>query len=147
MKIIIIIIIGIVFLVFGIKRLVRLKENKYNNRVEIEIKSAEIVSDIESIRFSRIEYYYPKVSYSYSVHGKNFNSSVVAFDKKNIWVDNIEDAKKMLNGIIHNRWAYYNSKNISDSVILKNIKSERLSHNYMLVVVGIILIIFATSFM
>jgi hypothetical protein len=146
MAIALLVVIGCVLVYLGSSRILRYRNVESWRQIDIEILDAEIGWQMESIRFSRVRYFYPEISYAYTVNGQYIRSDRVSFDKKGIWLDKREAAEKLLDEIKKNRSAFYNPRNIADSVILKDLAPKRISHDITLVISGLLLIFLGIYF-
>lgn len=140
---IIIILSGLAFLYRGASILFKLGDiNKKWKKTEISIIDSDMATGYEMIKYSYIEYFFPKITYEYHLNGQTIRSDKVAIEYKGLWTENRAEAIELLNKICADNIAFYNPDNTLESTIIPYLSKRRLSHNWSLVVAGMILIPF-----
>ncbi len=100
-------------------------------------------------QYTRLKFYYPEVTYKYVYEGKEYESSSVSNNLENIWVPEVdewgtptpEDKK------FWSKWVpgteievLINPRKPSEAVIYKKLSRKYRSHNYALIVGGLLLV-------
>lgn len=138
---------GLAFLCRGACILFRLREIQSKwIKIEISIINSELATGYERIKYSDIEYFFPRVTYEYRLSEQVIRSDKVAIEYKGLWTENRVEATELLNQIHANNIAFYNPKNIFESTIIPFLSKRRTSHNWSLVVAGVILIFLGIFF-
>lgn len=145
---IVLVFIGIVLFLRGVLILSR---GRHIERVWVKTSINIINSVVDSVscvmRYNTsIEYFYPSVTYEYEVKGYKICSNSVSIEKKGLWTESNTEAQELLNQILTAPTAYFNPNNIRESVIFPNLSKMRKSHNWSLVISGIMLIAMGVTF-
>jgi hypothetical protein len=118
------------------------------------IESVAVINTIDESSEEIVEghvtttYHYPEISYEYCLNKNTYRSNKVSFEKKNIWrtKEDIwgyeplnpnwwwQDLKK---GDKHQ--VFVNPKDITDSVLIKDLSKKRKSHHLALMISGVFL--------
>lgn len=138
---------GLAFLCRGASILYKLRgiHSKWI-KIEISIINSELAAGYERIKYSDIEYFFPMVTYEYRLSEQVIRSNKVAIEYKGLWTESRVEAIELLNQIRANNIAFYNPKNILESIIVPCLTKRRISHNWSLVVAGVMLIFFGIFF-
>lgn len=130
---------GLIIMIRGLAPLISLKRIKKWHKVNITINEARLLSELDVIKYARLTYYYPVIEYSYETNGTLVQNNKVSVDKKGIWVDSIDEARKLMDEITSNKIAYINPDNTAESIIIPHVSERRISHYKALIVSGAIL--------
>lgn len=125
--------------VFILSRPKAIQKNWIKVHARIINSMVESASEVMRYNFS-IEYFYPSASYEYEVNGHKICGYRVSVEKKGLWTESNEEAQDMLNQIRTSHVVYYNPSNVRDAVIAPALSKMRMSHNWSLVVSGVVLI-------
>ena len=133
----------ILWVVYKTKDYIRSKNWPHTNG---NITKLDLQTKIDAIHFYRRHSTYPVVEYEYSVNGKAFVGGNVTFDTRNIFKEKFTE-HKYEKYMPWDSWTigkevvvFYNSKNPSESVLIKDLLPYRRSHYLALVITGLILL-------
>jgi len=105
-------------------------------KVTVWISSAEVGTIQESAVNVFLDFYYPKVNYSYELNGRRYESDSVSPDFKGCCFSSQKDAEELLLYIKSDHTAYVNPDNLSESFLTKFVSLERKAHYRGLLVSG-----------
>ncbi len=133
--------VGLFFFNRGLRHIGSLKEIDTWRPIAIEVIQSEITEDYERGKYGPDTYFLPSITYVYNVNGKRFESDVVFIDRRGIRFATRIEAEGLMRKILGAREGYYNPKNFGESVLVRDIASQLVSHHKALMLSGAILVI------
>ena len=87
--------------------------------VPVSITSEDVARDKKSAVNVFLDYYYPRVYYSYCIDGRGYESGAVSPDPKGCWFSSRKEAESLLTAIKEAREAYVNPDDFSESFLTR----------------------------
>ena len=120
--------------------LYKLRASRHWIETGIVVHESKIASELDVIKYARLQYFYPCIEYSYTVDSICVKNSTVSFDKKGIWVDTETEAERLLNALLRDKKAFYNPAKPTESVMMREMSPKRRSHYKSMILAGLMLI-------
>ena len=110
----------------------------------------KIINESEEVtrsEYSSLKYFYPEIEYEYVVNGTSYLGKVVAYEKENVWVPEINNWGDPTPK--EKRWwlmlkpgdelpVYINPLNLNEAVLINSVIKTRRSHHSALIVSGLL---------
>ena len=145
----VLLLLGVGLTLYGARSLYKYTQQEKWIETEAKIKHIEEHEEEVAIsEYSKLKYHYPIIEYEYSANGMTYSGNVVAAEKENIWVPEVNNWGEPTPK--EKRWwltlkpgdvlpAYVKPSEESKAVLIKGIGKSRRSHHLALIAGGAIL--------
>lgn len=137
-----IIIIGTLFVIYGVWSLYKIKSLSAWVEVPCDIVSFGIKEKNEPALYMRLIYYVPVFEYGYKIGRCNYKGKGVAYSDAVVKFESMSAIKKYIDEVKKRSTVFVDPKNYERSIINRSIPNKIYHHYMVMILVGIIILAF-----